>query len=58
MQTLLKLFLVISSAMFGLTLVARTQDDNAEQRAMDVRVAKISGVVALVSGLALWLTGW
>jgi hypothetical protein len=55
---LVKLILVISSVMFGLNIVVQTKDDNAVQKAMDVRVAKMSGGIALISALALWLTGW
>ena len=58
MHTLLKLVLVISSVVFGLSFVVRTQADSKDQQQTDARVALVSGITFLISGLALWLTGW
>ena len=58
MYALLKVTLIVSSLVFGLSFIVRTEKDSIEQQQTDVKVSIVSGILFLSSGLALWVIGW
>jgi hypothetical protein len=56
MNLLLKIILVIACGVFGCTVfVYPMSNPNSEQRAVDILVLWVSGLIASCAGLILWV---
>lgn len=59
MHLLLKIILVIACGVFGVTTFTFGMSKNdEEQRAVDVLVLWVSGLIATCAGLILWEFSW